>query len=94
MIYQILYAIFGLCFFIVPIWAYRKGLQDGLNIKQNKPMQQIKTPLKIAKMYTEERKETKKEREKNEREQAENQRFEQELTEMLNYAGYKGGEED
>jgi hypothetical protein len=41
-------AILGLCFFIVPIWAYRKGLNDGLKINGNKPLEPIK-PIKSIK---------------------------------------------
>jgi hypothetical protein len=42
---QILSIVLGLCFFILPLWTYRKGLQDGLNIKQDKPIEPIRPNL-------------------------------------------------
>jgi hypothetical protein len=53
---QILSIVLGLCFFIVPIWAYRLGLKDGLNIKQDKPIETIgiKTPTVFQKAKTDE----------------------------------------
>jgi hypothetical protein len=46
MLYAIMGIAFGLCFFILPLWAYRKGVQDGLNIQQGKPITPIQKPLK------------------------------------------------
>jgi hypothetical protein len=51
---HILSIVLGLCFFILPLWAYRKGLQDGLNIKQDKPMEPIKIPTPYQKVKTDE----------------------------------------
>ncbi|OMF38780.1 hypothetical protein BK133_00825 [Paenibacillus sp. FSL H8-0548] len=42
--YAIMGIVFGLCLFIVPLWAYRRGLQDGLGIRRDKPIQPI-TPI-------------------------------------------------
>lgn len=39
-------AVIGLSLFIVPMWAYRRGLQDGLAIKKDKPIEPIKAPIK------------------------------------------------
>lgn len=39
--------IYGLCLFVLPLWAYRKGLKDGLSIgKGNNTIEPIKTPVK------------------------------------------------
>jgi hypothetical protein len=47
---------FGLCFFIVPMWAYRQGLRDGLAIQNGaKTIEPIPTPIE----YVEKRKEAK-----------------------------------
>jgi hypothetical protein len=45
-------AILGLCFFIVPFLAYRKGLKDGLNITQGKPIEPIKPIQMIKEQFT------------------------------------------
>jgi len=29
------------------LWAYRRGLKDGLALKDNKPIEPIKTPLAV-----------------------------------------------
>jgi len=47
MVELIVGAVFGLCFFIVPLWSYRRGLKDGLALKDNKPIEPIKTPLAV-----------------------------------------------
>lgn len=52
-------AILGLGFFIIPTWMYRKGLKDGLNIRKDKPLEPIRSPMKIIKEHKE-AKETKK----------------------------------
>ncbi len=37
--------IYGLCLFLLPLWAYRKGLKDGLSIKKgSNTIEPIKTP--------------------------------------------------
>lgn len=53
---QILSIVLGLCFFIVPLWAYRLGLKDGLNIKHDKPIETIgiKVPNPFEKVKTDE----------------------------------------
>lgn len=43
--YAIMGMVYGLCLFIIPFWAYRKGLQDGLSIKKDKPIQPIASPV-------------------------------------------------
>lgn len=45
MTYQILSIVLGLCFFVVPLLAYRRGLKDGLNIQQGKQPEPIKSPV-------------------------------------------------
>ena len=44
MLYAIMGIAFGLCFFILPLWAYRRGLKDGLDIRQGKPITPIQKP--------------------------------------------------
>lgn len=40
--------VFGLCFFIVPVWAYRKGLKDGLAVSQGRAIEPIKNPVQVV----------------------------------------------
>lgn len=37
--------VLGLCFFIVPVWAYRRGLKDGLGINQGKEIEPIRPSI-------------------------------------------------
>jgi hypothetical protein len=51
MILNILSIVLGLCFFLIPLWAYRQGLKDGLSIKQDKPIEnlpKLTTPFQKA----------------------------------------------
>jgi hypothetical protein len=69
--------ILGLCFFIVPIWTYKKGLEQGLAVVRDKPLPPLmKSPVKAIKEAKEERQLTKEEKEKQE-----------ELQEWLQYGG-------
>lgn len=43
--YAIMGLTFGLCLFILPLWAYRKGLNDGLALNQGKPIEPIQNPI-------------------------------------------------
>ncbi|GKX27854.1 hypothetical protein SH1V18_03340 [Vallitalea longa] len=71
------YVILGIAFCIVPLLAYRKGLKDGLAIKQNEPITPlIKNPVKAVKEYKEEKEISQKDKEKLE-----------ELEEWLGYGG-------
>lgn len=40
--------VLGLCFFIVPVWAYRRGLKDGLGINQGKVIEPIRPSISTA----------------------------------------------
>lgn len=40
-------ALIGALFSMIPIWAYRKGLSDSFAIKEDKPIEPIKTPVSI-----------------------------------------------
>lgn len=51
MIYTIIGAVLGLCFFIIPVWAYRKGLKDGLSVNSGKDIEPIRTPVAVIKDY-------------------------------------------
>jgi hypothetical protein len=47
-------AILGLCFFMVPLWAYRKGLKDGLAINRGAGnIEPIRSPIQIMKQQKE-----------------------------------------
>jgi hypothetical protein len=35
------------------LWAYRRGLKDGLALKDNKPIEPIKTPVQVIHERTE-----------------------------------------
>jgi len=77
--------IVGACIFIIPLWAYRKGLKDGLAIKQDKPIEPIKTPVQVVQQVQQERKE-----------QQEADKFMRGLQNLLSYDGtpQKGDDED
>ncbi len=45
-------AVIALCFFFVPIWAYRRGIQDGLALSQGKAPEPIATPLQAFERVT------------------------------------------
>jgi hypothetical protein len=69
--------ILGLCFFIVPIWTYKKGLEQGLAVSKDKPLPPlIKSPVKAIKEAIKEKELTKEEKGK-----------EKELQEWLEYGG-------
>lgn len=48
MVGLILGAVIALGFSFMCLWAYRKGLKDGLEVNQGKDIAPIKTPLKVA----------------------------------------------
>jgi len=53
--YMITGVAFGLCLFFVPLWAYRRGLKDGLALNQGKTIEPIKTPVEVVQKHVEER---------------------------------------
>lgn len=55
--YLITGAIFGLCLF--NLWAYRRGLKDGLALNQGKPIEPIQNPVTAFVEYREQRQEKK-----------------------------------
>lgn len=61
--YMITGVTFGLCLFILPLWAYRRGLKDGLALNQGKKaIEPIKSPVQAIAEHRErqvEKKETK-----------------------------------
>ncbi len=57
--YAIMGLTFGLCLFILPLWAYRKGLTDGLKLNQGKPIEPIQNPVVAYTEYREQRAEKK-----------------------------------
>ncbi len=51
-----LMAVMGLLFFIVPVWCYRRGLKDGLALKEGaKVIEPIPTPVQYVKQKQEEK---------------------------------------
>jgi hypothetical protein len=42
-----------LCLFFVPfsLWAYRRGIKDGLAVRNNEPIQPIRTPVQVVSDY-------------------------------------------
>jgi hypothetical protein len=63
--YAIMGLTFGLCLFILPLWAYRRGLKDGLALNQGKPIEPIQNPVKTVMQYVETRAEKKETKEAN-----------------------------
>lgn len=61
MFLQTISIVFGLGFFIVPLWAYRRGLKDGLAINQGKSIEPIKTPIQMIEQHKEQKKTQKQE---------------------------------
>jgi hypothetical protein len=43
--YAIMGIAFGLVFFLIPLMAYRKGIQDGLDVGKGKSLEPIKGPI-------------------------------------------------
>lgn len=57
--YMIGGVVFGLCLFILPLWAYRRGLNDGLALNQGKSIEPIKSPVAVVQKHMDERTQTK-----------------------------------
>jgi len=53
MITNILVAIICVVAFFTSFWAYRRGIQDGLALKDNKPIEPIKSPVSVIKEVAE-----------------------------------------
>lgn len=53
--YMITGVVFGLCLFILPLWAYRRGLKDGLALNQGKTIEPIKTPVEVVQKHVDNR---------------------------------------
>ena len=47
MITNILVAIICMVAFFTSFWAYRRGIKDGLDLRDNKPIESIKTPVSV-----------------------------------------------
>lgn len=81
MIISVLSVILGICFFIVPLWAYRRGLKDGLALSEGaKTVEPIPTPFQVV----EKRREVKAVR-------AEADRFLEGMNNIFSYDGTKQG---
>lgn len=67
MVGMIVGTIFGLCLFIVPVWAYRRGLQDGLALNQGKTPEPIKSPIQVVTEHRDRQQEMKETKEANDK---------------------------
>lgn len=57
--YMITGIAFGLCLFILPLWAYRRGLKDGLALNQGKTIEPIQTPIQAVQKHIDNRSQVK-----------------------------------
>lgn len=57
--YAIIGIAFGLCLFILPLWAYRRGLKDGIALNQGKSIAPIQTPVQAFTQHVERKQEKK-----------------------------------
>lgn len=78
--YAIMGLTFGLCLFILPLWAYRRGLKDGLALNQGKPIEPIQNPVTSFVEYRE------KQTEKKEVKQT-NRAMEEGIANVMSYTG-------
>lgn len=58
-IYVIIGASLGLCFFIGSLWAYRRGVKDGMAMAKGNTPPPIQTPVQAVQSRVEARKEAK-----------------------------------
>lgn len=58
LIIGIVTAVLFSCLFL---WSYRRGLKDGLALKDNKPIEPIKTPIAVIQERTQAKEATKEE---------------------------------
>jgi hypothetical protein len=58
--YTIIGITFGLCLFILPLWAYRRGLKDGLSLNKGQTIAPIQTPVQAYTAHVERKAEVKK----------------------------------
>lgn len=63
MSYMIAGIVFGLCLFILPMWAYRLGVKDGLALNQGKTPETIKNPVQAIVEHRERKTEKKQNKE-------------------------------
>ena len=53
MVTNILIAAICVVAFLTSFWAYRRGIKDGLALRDNKPIEPIKTPVAVIREHTE-----------------------------------------
>ncbi|MHC1722745.1 MAG: hypothetical protein AB9836_06020 [Aminipila sp.] len=69
-------ALMGVCFFIIPILAYREGIRIGMQVaKGNEPVK-VKTPVKVVKEMKEDIEQSKAAK-----------KFNSDLERMMSYTG-------
>lgn len=52
-------ALMGVCFFIIPILAYREGIRIGMQAAKGTEPMKVKTPIKVVKEMKEDIEQTK-----------------------------------
>lgn len=52
MVGSIISIVSALLFSCLFLWSYRRGLKDGLALKDNKPIEPIKTPVAVIQEHT------------------------------------------
>lgn len=77
--YAMMGILFG-CLFFVPLWAYRRGLKDGLALNQGKQPEPIKSPVAAVRDYKQAKVEKK-----------QNDQLTEGLINLLNYNGERQG---
>lgn len=85
--YMIAGTVIGLCLFILPLWAYRRGLKDGLDLQQGKHIEPIQNPVQAITSHVEKQHEKKQSKEKDDL-------FAQGLQNLLAYDGTPQRKED
>jgi hypothetical protein len=76
MVNVIVGAFLGMCFFIIPILAYREGVRLGMQINKGIEPPKLKNPITIAKEIKQEYEQSK-----------EDKKYQNKLDRLLNYTG-------
>lgn len=83
MINVIVGALLGVCFFIVPVLAYREGIRIGMMINKGEELPKVNTPIESVKKTIQEVKVIKKE---HEQEKAD-KKYNEQLAKLMSYNG-------
>ncbi|SDG47754.1 hypothetical protein [Desulfosporosinus hippei] len=80
---DIFYAILGLCFFIVPVLAFREGIRVGMQANKGIEPPKAQTPIEAVKTVVKEVKEIKQSHEIDKAEK----KLNDDISKMFNYSG-------